>query len=64
MEKTVSAPLPPVKRRTFRYGEEARPLPLYRISWRGLYLQVRCSHAEVLALLRLLRSEGQGVVIC
>lgn len=53
METTVSAPRASVKRAP----------ALYRIRWRGLRLQVRASHAEVLALLRLLCS-GQVVAVC
>lgn len=54
MEMTVSAPCAPVKRAP----------ALYRIRWRGLRLHVRASHAEMLALLRLLCVEGQGGALC
>lgn len=52
MRKTVCAPCWGVKR------------PLYRICWRGLRLEVRAAHAEILQLLRLLSASSEGVAIC
>ena len=52
MRKTVCAPCWGVKR------------PLYRICWRGLRLEARAAHAEILQLLRLLSASNEGVAIC
>lgn len=52
MQKTVCAPCWGVKR------------ALYRICWRGLHLEVRAAHAEILQQLRLLSASSEGVAIC
>lgn len=52
MQKNVCAPCWGVKR------------ALYRICWRGLRLEVRAAHTEILQLLRLLSASNEEVAIC